>query len=112
MQVTVRRASREVVDETIREGAAQRVRSKAMTVAVILAGLVPIVWGNGTSSEVISRIAVPMLRGMVTALLSLFVVPAAALTSVLRRPAGHARRRHARDRTAPGAGHRHFDAPR
>jgi Cu(I)/Ag(I) efflux system membrane protein CusA/SilA len=51
---------------------------KAMTVAVILAGLVPIVWGSGTGSEVMSRIAAPMLGGMVTApLLSLFVIPAA-----------------------------------
>lgn len=64
----------------IREGAVLRVRPKAMTVAVILAGLVPIVWGSGTGSEVMSRIAAPMLGGMVTApLLSLFVVPAAFL---------------------------------
>jgi Cu(I)/Ag(I) efflux system membrane protein CusA/SilA len=70
-------ASREVVDDAIREGAVQRVRPKAMTVAVILAGLVPIVWSSGTGSEVMSRIAAPMLGGMVTApLLSLFVVPA------------------------------------
>jgi Cu(I)/Ag(I) efflux system membrane protein CusA/SilA len=61
----------------IREGAVLRVRPKAMTVAVILAGLVPIVWGTGTGSEVMSRIAAPMLGGMVTApLLSLFLVPA------------------------------------
>ncbi|MGL6109845.1 MAG: efflux RND transporter permease subunit [Rubrivivax sp.] len=66
-----------LVDDAIREGAVQRVRPKAMTVAVILAGLVPIVWGTGTGSEVMSRIAAPMLGGMVTApLLSLFVVPA------------------------------------
>jgi len=66
--------------EAIREGAVLRVRPKAMTVAVILAGLVPIVWGSGTGSEVMSRIAAPMLGGMVTApLLSLFVVPAAFL---------------------------------
>ena len=59
------------------EGTVLRVRPKAMTVAVILAGLVPIVWGSGTGSEVMSRIAAPMLGGMVTApLLSLFVVPA------------------------------------
>ena len=46
-----------------------------MTVAVILAGLVPIVWGSGTGSEVMSRVAAPMLGGTVTApLLSLFVV--------------------------------------
>ena len=66
-----------LVDDAIREGAVLRVRPKAMTVAVILAGLVPIVWGSGTGSEVMSRIAAPMLGGMVTApLLSLFIVPA------------------------------------
>ena len=66
--------------DAIREGAVLRVRPKAMTVAVILAGLLPIVWGSGTGSEVMSRIAAPMLGGMVTApLLSLFVVPAAFL---------------------------------
>jgi Cu(I)/Ag(I) efflux system membrane protein CusA/SilA len=70
-------ATAEVVHDAIREGAVLRVRPKAMTVAVILAGLVPIVWGSGTGSEVMSRIAAPMLGGMVTApLLSLFVVPA------------------------------------
>ncbi|AGI24835.1 CzcA family heavy metal efflux protein [Pseudomonas sp. ATCC 13867] len=62
----------------IREGAVQRVRPKAMTVAVIVAGLLPILWGSGTGSEVMSRIAVPMVGGMITApLLSLFVIPAA-----------------------------------
>ncbi|HRI17160.1 MAG TPA: efflux RND transporter permease subunit [Burkholderiaceae bacterium] len=70
--------TREVVDDAIREGAVLRVRPKAMTVAVILASLVPIVWGTGTGSEVMSRIAAPMLGGMLSApLLSLFVVPAA-----------------------------------
>ncbi|RCB71658.1 efflux RND transporter permease subunit, partial [Escherichia coli] len=69
--------TREIVLDAVREGAVLRVRPKAMTVAVILAGLVPIVWGSGTGSEVMSRIAAPMLGGMVTApLLSLFVVPA------------------------------------
>ncbi len=67
-----------LVDDAIREGAVLRVRPKAMTVAVILAGLLPIVWGTGTGSEVMSRIAAPMLGGMITApLLSLLVVPAA-----------------------------------
>jgi Cu(I)/Ag(I) efflux system membrane protein CusA/SilA len=76
--------SHEVVDDAIREGAVLRVRPKAMTVAVILAGLVPIVWGSGTGSEVMSRIAAPMLGGMVTApLLSLFIVP--AVYALLRR---------------------------
>jgi Cu(I)/Ag(I) efflux system membrane protein CusA/SilA len=69
---------RAVVLDAVREGAVLRVRPKAMTVAVILAGLLPIVWGSGTGAEVMSRIAAPMLGGMVTApLLSLFVVPAA-----------------------------------
>jgi Cu(I)/Ag(I) efflux system membrane protein CusA/SilA len=60
------------------EGAALRVRPKAMTVAVILAGLMPILVGSGTGSEAMSRIAAPMVGGMLTApLLSLFVLPAA-----------------------------------
>ena len=64
--------------DAIREGAVLRVRPKAMTVAVILAGLVPIMWGSGTGSEVMQRIAAPMVGGMVTApLLSMFVIPAA-----------------------------------
>jgi Cu(I)/Ag(I) efflux system membrane protein CusA/SilA len=76
-----------VLLDAIREGAVLRVRPKAMTVAVILAGLVPIVWGSGTGSEVMSRIAAPMLGGMVTApLLSLFVVP--AVFALLRRREG------------------------
>ena len=62
------------------EGAALRVRPKAMTVAVILAGLIPILVGSGTGSEAMSRIAAPMVGGMLTApLLSLFVLPAAYL---------------------------------
>ena len=63
--------------DAIREGAVLRVRPKAMTVAVILAGLLPILWGSGTGSEVMQRIAAPMVGGMVTApLLSMFVIPA------------------------------------
>jgi copper/silver efflux system protein len=70
--------------EAIREGAVLRVRPKAMTVAVILAGLFPIMWGSGTGSEVMQRIAAPMVGGMITApLLSMFVIPAAYL--LLRR---------------------------
>jgi Cu(I)/Ag(I) efflux system membrane protein CusA/SilA len=79
--------SRDVVLDAIREGAVLRVRPKAMTVAVILAGLVPIVWATGTGAEVMSRIAAPMLGGMVTApLLSLFVVPAAYVLMRARKP--------------------------
>jgi Cu(I)/Ag(I) efflux system membrane protein CusA/SilA len=64
----------------IREGAVQRVRPKAMTVAVILAGLFPILLGHGAGSEVMQRIAAPMVGGMLTApLLSMVVMPAAFL---------------------------------
>jgi len=71
--------------EAIREGAVQRVRPKAMTVAVIVAGLLPILLGAGTGSEVMSRIAAPMVGGMLSApLLSLFVIPAAY--RLMRRP--------------------------
>jgi copper/silver efflux system protein len=71
--------------DAIRDGAVLRVRPKAMTVAVILAGLFPIMWGTGTGSEVMQRIAGPMVGGMITApLLSMFVVPAAYL--LMRRP--------------------------
>ncbi len=62
--------------DAIREGAVLRVRPKAMTVATIVAGLLPILWSSGTGSEVMQRIAAPMVGGMVSApLLSLFVVP-------------------------------------
>lgn len=78
-------------DETllaaIREGAVQRVRPKAMTVAVVMAGLMPIMWGSGTGSEVMTRIAAPMVGGMVTApLLSMLVIPAAWYLVHRRRP--------------------------
>jgi Cu(I)/Ag(I) efflux system membrane protein CusA/SilA len=70
----------------IRAGAVQRVRPKAMTVAVIIAGLLPILLGAGTGSEVMQRIAAPMVGGMITApLLSMFVVPAVYLLIRRRR---------------------------
>ena len=66
----------EALIQVIIEGAALRVRPIAMTVAVIIAGLLPIMWGSGTGSEVMRRIASPMVGGMITApLLSMFVVP-------------------------------------
>ncbi|MCG5291228.1 CusA/CzcA family heavy metal efflux RND transporter [Providencia rettgeri] len=66
------------LDRALYEGAVLRVRPKAMTVAVILAGLLPILLGTGVGSEVMSRIAAPMIGGMITApLLSLFIIPAA-----------------------------------
>jgi Cu(I)/Ag(I) efflux system membrane protein CusA/SilA len=68
----------ELLLESIREGAVLRVRPKAMTVSVIIAGLLPIMWSMGTGSEVMQRIAAPMIGGMVTApLLSMFLVPVA-----------------------------------
>jgi len=60
------------------EGAVLRVRPVAMTVAVIIAGLIPIMWSEGTGAEVMQRIAAPMIGGMITApLLSMFVIPTA-----------------------------------
>ena len=84
------------LDAAIREGAVQRVRPKAMTVAVILAGLLPILIGSGGGSEVMQRIAAPMVGGMLSApLLSMLVIPAAYRLLQRRRltrqskPAGH-----------------------
>ena len=72
--------------DAIDEGAVQRVRPKAMTVAVIVAGLIPIMWSDGAGSEVMQRIAAPMIGGMLTApLLSMFVIPAAYLLISRRR---------------------------
>ncbi|MCU0963481.1 MAG: efflux RND transporter permease subunit [Burkholderiaceae bacterium] len=71
--------------DAIREGAVLRVRPKAMTVATIVAGLLPLFWGVGTGSEVMQRIAAPMIGGMLSApLLSLLVIPAAY--RMMRRP--------------------------
>jgi Cu(I)/Ag(I) efflux system membrane protein CusA/SilA len=62
----------------IEEGAGKRVRPIAMTASVIIAGLLPIMLGSGTGSEVMQRIAAPMVGGMITApLLSMLVIPAA-----------------------------------
>ncbi len=63
--------------EAIMEGAVERVRPKMMTVVAIMAGLLPIMWGTGTGSEVMSRIAAPMVGGMVSStILTLAVIPA------------------------------------
>jgi Cu(I)/Ag(I) efflux system membrane protein CusA/SilA len=88
------------LEAAIREGAVLRVRPKAMTVAVILAGLLPLFIGGGAGSEVMQRIAAPMIGGMVTApLLSMLVIPAAYLllrgralsrTSTVAAPTGTA----------------------
>jgi len=67
-----------VVADAIREGALLRLRPKAMTVAVILAGLLPILFTGGAGAEIMRRIAAPLVGGMISApLLSLFVIPAA-----------------------------------
>jgi Cu(I)/Ag(I) efflux system membrane protein CusA/SilA len=63
--------------EAIMEGAVERVRPKMMTVAAIMAGLLPIMWSTGTGSEIMQRIAVPMIGGMISStLLTLVVIPA------------------------------------
>ncbi|MDB5893479.1 MAG: cation transporter [Rhodoferax sp.] len=82
----------------IREGAVLRVRPKAMTVAVVMGGLLPILLGSGTGSEVMTRIAAPMVGGMLTApLLSMLVIPAAWYLL-------HRRRVHSSSRTNPPQG--------
>ena len=63
--------------EAVMEGAVERVRPKMMTVVAIMAGLLPILWGTGTGSEVMSRIAAPMVGGMISStVLTLAVIPA------------------------------------
>jgi Cu(I)/Ag(I) efflux system membrane protein CusA/SilA len=85
-----RRPGETLLQEAIIEGAVLRVRPKAMTVAVILAGLLPILLSGGTGSEVMQRIAAPMVGGMLTApLLSMLVIPALWLL-IMRRRLAHA----------------------
>jgi Cu(I)/Ag(I) efflux system membrane protein CusA/SilA len=61
----------------VMEGAVERVRPKMMTVVAIMAGLLPIMWSSGTGSEVMRRIAAPMVGGMVSStVLTLIVIPA------------------------------------
>ncbi|MBV6520375.1 MAG: Cation efflux system protein CusA [Gemmatimonadaceae bacterium] len=72
----VQLATRDVY-EAVMEGAVERVRPKMMTVAAIMAGLLPILWGNGTGASVMKRIAAPMIGGMVSStVLTLVVIPA------------------------------------
>ncbi|MGI8560338.1 MAG: efflux RND transporter permease subunit, partial [Luteimonas sp.] len=89
-------ADEATLDVAIREGALLRVRPKAMTVAVILAGLLPIMIGTGAGSEVMQRIAAPMVGGMLTApLLSMLVIPA-AFRLLRRRELSRSRSQHPR----------------
>lgn len=80
--------------QAIHEGAVLRVRPKAMTVATVVAGLLPIMWSSGAGSEIMQRIAAPMVGGMLTApLFSMLVVPAVFL--LLHRHDGEKKRRQA-----------------
>ena len=70
----------------VMEGAVERVRPKMMTVTAIMAGLLPILWGTGTGSEVMSRIAAPMVGGMISStVLTLAVIPAIYALLMQRR---------------------------
>jgi len=101
-RVALGASSEDDLVEAIREGAVLRVRPKAMTVAVVMAGLLPIMAGSGTGSEIMQRIAAPMVGGMVTApLLSMLVIPAAYL--LLRRRELRALRRSCGNRSGPAA---------
>ncbi|MCK9389536.1 MAG: CusA/CzcA family heavy metal efflux RND transporter [Sulfuritalea sp.] len=72
-----RRPDAEDLYAAVMEGAVERVRPKMMTVVAIMAGLLPIMWGTGTGSEVMSRIAAPMVGGMISStVLTLAVIPA------------------------------------
>ena len=72
-----RRAASADLYAAVMEGAVERVRPKMMTVTAIMAGLLPIMWGSGTGSEVMSRIAAPMVGGMISStVLTLAVIPA------------------------------------
>jgi Cu(I)/Ag(I) efflux system membrane protein CusA/SilA len=77
--------------EAIMLGAVERVRPKMMTVVAIMAGLLPIMWSTGTGSEVMQRIAVPMIGGMLSStVLTLIVIPAVyGLIKGWRLPSAH-----------------------
>ena len=69
--------NRKLLQQAIEEGSALRVRPIMMTAVAIMAGLMPIMWSHGTGSQVMKRIAAPMVGGMVSAtILTLLVVPA------------------------------------
>ena len=100
-----RASTPEDLDAALEEGAVLRVRPKAMTVAVILAGLFPLLVGHGAGAEVMQRLAAPMVGGMVTApLLSLFVLPAIYKLLGWRRLAGREREAPAESNPVPGFG--------
>ncbi len=88
------------------EGAVERVRPKMMTVAAIMAGLLPILWSHGAGAEVMQRIAVPMIGGMVSStVLTLVVIPVIyAMVKGMRLPS-RARAAEANAEAAPPADH-------
>ncbi|MBS0251374.1 MAG: efflux RND transporter permease subunit, partial [Proteobacteria bacterium] len=92
--------TREDLYRSIMVGAVERVRPKMMTVVAIMAGLLPIMWSTGTGSEVMQRIAVPMIGGMVSStLLTLIVIPAIyGLVKGWRLPANATLRAHRLER--------------
>jgi Cu(I)/Ag(I) efflux system membrane protein CusA/SilA len=96
--------SRADLRRAIMTGAVERVRPKMMTVVAIMAGLLPILWSNGTGSEVMRRIAVPMVGGMVSStVLTLLVIPAIyAIVKGWRLP---------QENTAPVAAREHAASP-
>ncbi|WBU31239.1 CusA/CzcA family heavy metal efflux RND transporter [Rhodopseudomonas palustris] len=99
-----RRLTPRDLQEAIMEGAVERVRPKMMTVVAIMAGLLPILWSSGTGSEIMQRIAVPMIGGMVSStLLTLIVIPAIYGLIEGFRLKRAARRRDAGAALAPGA---------
>ena len=93
------------LNAAIMEGAVERVRPKMMTVVAIMAGLVPILWSTGTGSEVMRRIAAPMVGGMVSStVLTLLVIPALyAMVKGWRLPAGEAETAQTRVSATPRA---------
>ena len=99
-----RRLTPRDLQEAIMEGAVERVRPKMMTVVAIMAGLLPILWSSGTGSEIMQRIAVPMIGGMVSStLLTLIVIPAIYGLIEGFKLKRAARRRDAGAALAPGA---------
>ena len=88
-----RRLTSEEVREAVLRGTSERVRPIAMTAAAIIAGLLPIFWGHGTGSEVMRRIAVPMVGGMVTTtILCLLVLPVIYSLVLQTQESGHSKR--------------------
>jgi copper/silver efflux system protein len=87
-RVECRPLTRADLYDAVMEGAVERVRPKMMTVVAIMAGLLPIMWSSGTGSEIMQRIAVPMIGGMISSsLLTLIVIPATfALVKGFRLP--------------------------